>query len=780
MKKFNFIIWTIYVITFCFSLFLCSSVYSQVINTAFERITTKDGLPQSTVNYIIQDKKGFMWFATFGGICRYDGYTFKVYSHIADDKTSLSNNGIIYFFEDRDGYIWIANNANEGLDKFDPVNESFTNYKNDPKDSTSISSDEVYSVYQDRSGNIWVFTANALNLVVNKKIGNKTVIRFKRFYNTSNTIPFNMGYEDSSGKLLLFADHLYYFNRGNNEILKTDVMLAQSTIKSIGKDREGNLWLGTSLNGMIKLIYNKKTGGYKRADLGKVNVTPNNRNYILIDNQDNIWIATESKGLFQYIEKEGRLINIVNNKIDLNSISDNTIYSLYIDRSGVFWIGTFSQGLCKYNLFEKPFYHFKSIPGDDNTLSGNVISSIHSTIPGELWVGVDLDGGINRFVFRDNKEPEVFHYMHDPKNGNSIGGNSILCLVQRKNGEVWAGSAGGSVSKIIPEKYGSNKKPVITRYSFYRWTFSIFEDRQGTIWGGTWDGGLWRYHEKTDLVTFFQNDPDNPSSLCDNIIWAITEDNSENIWIGGHGEGLSILPAKEKNKPNPEFINFKHEEENIQSLSNNTIHVFCQDHTGTMWIGTASGLNKVIRRDNNFSDIDTDHELKFFSYHINDGLPSDNILGIVQDNNGNLWLSTSNGISKFNLSENSFTNYYESDGLQSNEFWHNAYFKDQSGKLYLGGNNGFNAFYPDSIKPNPFPPRVVFTDFRLFYKSVKIGEKINDDIILSKSINETSEIVLSHRNNIFSIEFAALQYAHPDKNKYAYKMEGFNKEWVET
>ena len=296
---------------------------------------------------------------------------------------------------------------------------------------------------------------------------------------------------------------------------------------------------------------------------------------------------------------------------------------------------------------------------------------------------------------------------------------------------------------------------------------------------GAWGSGLTRYHHAAPAV-YLINDPDNPNSLCDNIIWAITEDHAGNIWIGGHGEGLSILPAKEKYKPNPRFTNFKHEEGNIASLSNNTINAFCQDHSRTMWIGTNSGLNKVTRKDRDFSNLDMDSELKFSSYHIKDGLPSEGIVGIVEDQNGNLWLSTTNGISRFNISDNSFTNYNENDGLQSNEFWHNAYFKDQNGRIYFGGNHGFNAFYPDSIKPNPFPPQIAFTDLKLFYKSVNIGEKTNNNIILSKSINETSEIVLSHRNNIFSIEFAALQYAQPDKNKYAYKMEGFDKEWVET
>jgi len=776
IKQINHLIEIIFIVTVYSSCFLSGTIYSSTTAATFERITRKEGLSQTTVNYIIQDRKGFMWFATFDGINKYDGYTFKTYRSIENDTTSLSNNGSIFLYEDNDGYIWVVNNGNTGLDKFDPETEKFTRYTHNPEDSTSISSNFIYSVNQDRSGNIWICTDNALNLVVNKKIDNKIVTHFKRFYNTTNTINFVMTYEDSNGKLLLFADSLYYFDRKSNKILNTKVVLAQSETRSVSKDKESNLLLSLQ-NGIIKLIYNKRTDSYEKADLGKVNVTPNNRNYIVIDNKDRIWIGTESKGLFQYIEKQDRLINFVNNEKDLNSISDNTIHSLYIDRSGILWIGTFSQGLCKYDLYKKQFHHFKSIPGDNNTLSGNTISSIHTTKPGELWVGNDLDGGINRFIFHDNKEPEVLYYKHDPENSNSIAGNSILCLVQKKNGEVWAGSTGGSVSKIIPEKYGSNKQPIIKRYLQYSWTFSIYEDSEGTIWGGTWEYGLWKYKDKTDTFVYFRNDPNNPSSLCDNIIWAIAEDNTGNLWIGGHGKGLSILPAKEKNKSNPEFINFKHEEGNLQSLSNNTINAFFQDHTGTMWIGTAGGLNKVVKKHNDLTNHD---KSAFISYHTKDGLPSEGIIGIVEDNNGNLWLSTSNGVSKFNVSECSFTNYTESDGLQSDEFWHNAYFKDKNGRIYFGGQNGFNAFYPDSIKANPFLPNVVITDIKLFNKSVEIGKEINGDVIISKSISETSQIVLSHKNNILSLEFVAMHYTQPDENRYAYKMEGFDKAWIGT
>ncbi len=774
MKKANSFSGLSSIISVFFPLFILNASYSQVNNDIFERITTKDGLPQSTINCVIQDRKGFMWFATNGGISKYDGYTFKTYSNIVGNKNSLSNNETTFLFEDSDGYIWIINGFNNGLDKFDPIQESFTNYKNDPNDSTSISSNIVFSAMQDRSGNVWICTDNALNLVVNEKTGDKTVVKFKRF-NKVSSANILRAYEDKYGRLLLFADYLYYLDRKTNKIHKTIQLPANAYGKlSISEDKSGNLWLGSLANGVVKLVYNKKSHSYESVKLDILDGVTTN--YILVDYKDRVWIGTENKGLFRYVPKENRLLNFSNDKTDATSISDNNVISMCADRSGVLWLGTYTQGLCKYNLYRKEFYHFKSMPGDINSLSDNAISSIHSTVPGELWVGVDFGGGVNRFLFNKNKVQQVIHYKHDPNNQNSIVDDRVLCLVQRKNGDVWVGSP-GFATKIIPEKPGINNHPVITNFNPYSWTFCIYEDTQGILWGGTWGAGLWRYDDNTGNFTFYTNDPYNTLSLCDNVIWSIAEDSSGNIWIGGREKGLSILTASEKNKQSPQFYNFKYNENNPNSLSNNSIQAIFQDHDGTMWIGTASGLNKAIIKDNTFKNMVPTPAINFINFHISDGLPGEFITGILEDEQDNLWISTTNGLSKFNIKNNFFTNYIESDGLQSNEFTHNAYFKDQNGKMFFGGFNGFNAFYPDSVKLNPIVPDVAFTDLKIFNNSVKIGEQIGGDIILSKPINNLSEIILSHRNHVFTLVFAALHYTQTERNQYAYKLEGFDTDW---
>ncbi|MFO7369847.1 MAG: two-component regulator propeller domain-containing protein [Bacteroidales bacterium] len=751
--------------------------FAQLHHSNFEKITIRDGLSQSTVTHILQDKYGFLWFATYDGINRYDGYSFQVFRHVEKDQTSLSHDAIVYMMEDSKGYIWVVNNGNAGMDRFDPETEKFTRFRHNAADSASVSSDFVNRITEDRQGNIWVCTSKGLDLYDVQKTVQGAQGSFRRFGKGIITGNIDMAYENKYGQFLLFSDSLFLFDRNTKTFHKTGVPLEPTSIKSIVEDEYGNLYIGTTGNGIIKLSYNRKTSSYRRSNPGKINVTPKNKNCLLIDKDRCLWIGTEADGLYRYNPENDSLDHYKKDELDLSSISDNTIGSLFVDHSGVLWIGTYSQGLCKYDLFRKEFLHYKSIPNNPNSLSGNVISSIHGIHPDELWVGNDAGGGLNRFIFRDGKEPLVIHYKHDPNDPNTISGNSIISLVQRRNGEVWIGCSGGSVSKIIPEVPLSGRKPVVKRYQHVKWTFAIYEDSDGILWGGTWKAGLWRYDDKTDQFTFFDHVPDNPQSLCDNIIWALGEDKDKNLWIGGHGNGISILTANQKKSNAPKFINLRHHDTDTSSLSHNTVNTFCSTADGTLWIGTAGGLNRLIGKTETIKEISDTGRLRFSHYHKKDGLPSEGIIGILQDHEGNLWMSTAKGISRFNLADSSFLNFDEGDGLQNDEFWHNAYYKNEKGMLFFGGQNGFNAFYPDRIKTNSVIPAVAVTGLKLFTKSVKIGEAVNNQVVLKMPMHLTDQVSLSHKNNIITIEFAALHYTQPAANRYAYYLEGFEKDW---
>jgi len=755
-------------------------IVGQNIQTNVDRIT---GMSQQAGNCIIQDNKGFIWIGTYGGLNKYDGYSFKYYLNEAQDSTSLSYEGIAYLYEDHSGYIWVVNNSSQiGLDRYDPRTDQFTHYTFNENDSSSLSNNQIFHIMEDENNRIWICTNNALNQVIPDKEENLNKIHFQRYYYPSSRTEsdgtgFSMIHVDRNDRLLLISPDLYYFDLNTKEFIDANLEIDISQATSIVSDNRENLWIGTSENGVIRITYDDSVSGYRLTPCPKLNVFQDDYTFLEMDDQNNLWIGSETKGLFRYDPETDFLEDFPSNKTNAHSMSESSVRSLFIDRTGVLWVGTLSQELCKTDLNRKEFIHYKNIPGNTNSLKGNLIADISGINPEELWVGSRKDGGVSRFIFKNSGEPRVIRYQYDPQNENTIGGDHTLSLEQRKNGDVWIGSAGEIITRIIPGDPDKSNTDVIERFYVKGWTFSIFEDGDSILWGGTWNEGLWRLNETDQTFTKFYHNPEDSQSLIDNIIWAIGEDKNKNLWIGTNGQGLSILSADQKQSDKPRFINYQSEIGNLKSINHNTINVFYQDRNGTMWVGTNGGLNRVVEPDGTDQNNHL-HHLEFISYTIQDGLPHNSIVGVLEDEKGNLWISTANGLSMFDFSDSTFVNYYESDGLQGNVFIHNAYFKNSNGRMHFGGSNGFNAFYPKDIRANQFLPQISFTDLKVWNKSVSVGEEVNEDIILPKSINEVEEITLSHENNAFSIEFAALHYAHPEHNKYAYYLERYEDTWV--
>ena len=751
------------------------TIHGQYIKHKFDRITVKDGLGAPTVYHSMQDKNGFMWFATSNGISKFDGYSFTNYIHNPENPNGLSGGTNIFLLEDNEGKIWIVNNASSGLDRYDPVYDNFDNFKNDTNNPGTISSNSIYHLVQDDENNIWVATGNGISLV--KKTDNDS-ISFDSFPNPQNvTNYFSRIHINKDGVMILFSSNVYYFDRETLSYIPSGIYFPTHQIISVTEDKEGNIYLGSTSSGTFMLNYDPDKKTYSLDEENPVNFDPGKRGFVLADDQDNIWVGTSSRGLFKYNTPTNETINFLNDEFDKSSISENTVHSLFIDKTGILWVGTVNQGLCKYDLNRKKFYHYKSLKNDSNSLSDNFINALCSTSNNELWAGMDGEYGINHVLFEGDNSIQVVRYKNDPLNENSIASNRTSCMANRRNGEIWAGGKSTKLTQIIPQTFNTADGYEIIQHSVNGWTFSLFEDSDGILWGGTWGAGLFRFNDSTKRLTYFLNDPDDTNSLCDNVAWSIYEDAQKNLWIGGNSNGLSILPANQKLSDKPEFINFSFEKNNPTSLSSNTISYFLLDSKKNMWIGTNRGLNLVLNSSESIKQIQKNRHLDFKVFNSSDGLADNGIAGIVEDKSNNLWISTNNGISLFNLSDTTFLNYHASDGLQSDEFARNATLINLDGRIFMGGKNGITAFWPQDIKANPYEPNIVLTNFKLFNKTVNVGDEINKDIVLEKSINELSEIVLSHKNNVFTIEFAALHYVEPELNQHIYYLEGFENDW---
>ena len=744
-------------------------------NIRFEHITIKDGLSQNHVTRILKDSKGFMWFCTPNGLNRYDGKSFKVYKHSPDDPNSLSNNYTQTIHEDNNGNLWIGTFGG-GLNKFEKKTERFTHYRHDPEDSNSISSDFILSIYEDKSGFLWIGTNGSGINKFNMK--EESFIHYSNNPEDSNSLSHNVVrafYEDESGNLWIGTDGgglnkfdektekftCYKHDPDNPKSLSHDFVLA------IIEDDDGALWLAT---------YGGALNKFDRTTETFMHFSPNLNDFTIRGFQTLIKSSTEpgiiwisAHGIYKFDIKKEKFTHYKHESYDPTSLSTNKTVSIYEDNSGLLWVGTADKGLNKYNKVQENILHYKNDPTNANSLSSNFVLPIYEDKSGILWIGTD-GGGLNKF---DRKNSVLTHYLHQPDNLNSLGNNTLLSIIEEKPGILWIGTVDG-----LNRFDTKNNKFTIYKHDFNNprslsdnFVGPIYIDRSGNLWIGTQDGGLNKLiiseNDKTSPVFLhYQHDPNDPHSISDNSVLTIYEDNDGFLWIGTMNGGLNKFDKRKE-----KFFHYKHDPNNANSLSNNYVNTIYQDKNGVLWIGTeGGGLNKLVLSDNEESPP------TFIHYQEVDGLSNNIVYGILEDNHHNLWISTRNGLSKFNPDEvddkgvalpTAFKNYYTFDGFQANEFHSLSYFKNRKGEMFFGGINGFNAFYPDSLKENLTIPDVVITDFKVF----------NQDYKLDTSITEINQIVLSYSENFLSFDFAVLDYTAPKKNSYAYKLDGLDNNW---
>jgi signal transduction histidine kinase/ligand-binding sensor domain-containing protein/DNA-binding response OmpR family regulator len=768
------LIWTVSA-----SLLFSLITFGQNENGNFDRITIMDGLSQSSVYCIYQDKKGFIWLGTRDGLNKFDGYSFKSYKNSSDDPNSISNNEVISISEDENGLLWIGTRGG-GLNIFDPLTEKFTCFKEKENDPKGLKSNVVSAICRDSKGNIWIGTLNGFYKAILKRTDDlKIDIEFWNLSEGVNVIiesalAVRNIVESRKGNLMIGSENrLYLYNPGTNRFKMINIPYVHY-FTSFYQQTENILWTGTYEYGLYKVVFEKDEESeiksytnYSSSQTGIYHLNYNRIDALLHDHFNNLWVATRC-GLIKFDLKNNSKTTYVNNRIDDKSISDDRINSLYEDCTGVLWIGTESQGVNKFDLYKKKFKLYRSIPGNSNSLNNNFVSAIHGGQRNIVWVGTD-GGGLDKIDFTNEYNPIIYHYDSKTGGPGSLQSNNIISLYQDHEGTLWVGSTINFIGKLTK---GQN---AFTYYPLQGYIYAVMEDKEGNIWTGNWNYGLNCFNKKSRTFKNYVHDENNRYSLSFNVILSIFQDKDRNIWVGTKGGGLNKLLDPGSDPKDAKFRIYRNEPDNPSSLSHNDVYCLYQDRSGTFWIGTAGGLNKVIYIIKN-----NEPAITFKSYLEKDGLPNGVIYGILEDNSGKLWMSTNNGISKFDPSTGKFVNFDVNDGLQANEFHYNSFSKDSKGRMYFGGINGLNVFSPDSIKNNPFIPKVVFTGFKVMGNQVEIGRKINGRLLLRNAISETNEIELTYRDKEITFEFAALHYAVPKKNKYKYRLLGFNNKWQEV
>ena len=735
-------------------------------NIRFRHITAEDGLSQSTVHALVQDRDGLMWFGTQEGLNRYDGYEFKTFNTDPDASDSRSMPYVRALHEDRNGVLWVG--TDDGLHRFDRETSEFVRYENDPTNPTSLSNNRVRVIYEDRDGSLWLGTeGGGLNHFDRAK---EVFTRFN--HNPSNPTSLS---DDYIRSVVQDRDGALWVGTEGGGLNRMDTVtgrfrhfvhdpqnrrsLGSNRLRVVYQDREGTLWVGTDDAGLDRFDSVTESFHHFRHD-------PRNSRTLASDwvraiHQDSrgtLWVGTDG-GICELRGEDQDFLCHAHDPTDPVSLVENRVTAIYEDRGAVLWVGTYS-GVSRWNIGTGFFGHYKNDGSSPNQVSGNLIQSFAER-PDDRSIWIAAYGfGLNRL---DRKTGRYTHYRSRPHDRNSLTDDRVMSLAVDGEGIVWAGMFDAGLDRLDPRTgdfRNFHHDPADPRSLSRNAVTRIFEDRQGVLWVGTYKGGLNRMDRNAGEFIRYQHDPSNPTSLSNDRVLGIAEGEEGILWIGTEGGGL--------NRFDPErgtFSHYRHDPADPQSLSSDDVFVVHRDRMARLWIGTnGAGLNRwdpAARHS---------HVGRFKRYNTRDGLPSAVIHGILEDDSGNLWISTNRGVSRFSPETEQFKNYDATDGLQSPEFNFGAFFKASDGEMFFGGSNGFNSFYPQLVRENPHAPPVTLTAFLKFNQPVDLGAPTND----------VREISLTHKDSVVAFEFAALDYTAPEKNRYRYKLEGFDQDWIDA
>jgi ligand-binding sensor domain-containing protein/signal transduction histidine kinase/DNA-binding response OmpR family regulator len=736
------------VIFFLFStLFVCQSQ-----SFHFYHLDVENGLSQNSVLCVAQDSRGLMWFGTRFGLNKYDSRKITVYKNRPGDSTSLSNNYILSLLCDSYGTLWVG--TRNGLHRYIAAEDRFERITLDPQAGRAVT-----CLFEDSKKRLWVGTSTLFLLTNRNKPSFLSFATVKNFPSRGVLCM----YEDRSGNIWSGTYHgvAKLTASGNHfdvSVLQHDPAdpngISDNQVSGIVQDTAGYLWMATTNGGLNR--YDTATNRfthYRHSEQLPNSLVNDHVRKLLYHGTDELWIGTQ-EGLCVLNMRTGLFTAYTNDPWNKNSLSQNSVHSLYKDNTGVIWIGTFFGGVNYYAPQSTGFtvYNNSSRP---YTLNNNVISSIVEDDQNNCWIGTE-GGGLN---YLDRTTGKVKYYQHKASDATSIGSNLVKTLYKDRQGNIWAGTHGGGLNLFEP-----------STQHFKRYLYKdndpqtlgseipcLLEDSKGIFWVGTEIYGLKLFRKQHTMLTPYPEGNPIIKAIGNQAILSLLETKERgDVWVGT-ASGLYLVSGNQ-----------------VRLLENTSggypfhVNSVMEDLQGNIWAGTYYHGLIVYNSAGN----------KLRTYTQQHGLPDNNVLGVLQDSNSKaMWISTANGLARIQTAGQRITVYTEADGLAGNVFNNNAYYQSKQGELFFGGYNGLSVFHPANIKENTGVPPVIITDLKLSGKPVAIN---GPDHILSKDISFTPGIRLNHDQNTLTLEFAILNFIKPEKNRYAYKLDGFDKDWNYT
>ncbi len=723
-------------------------VYSQ--HYATEVVKSEQGLSQNSVRSIFQDSRGLMWFGTWDGLNRFNGLSFHIIrSDFWGEPGHLSNHTINVIYEDHHNYLWIG--TDYGLNRLDPKTMAFKAYFHEPGNPESLPSDTIKAIASDRQGNLWIGTQQGLVKLVDETGKFLRVVPGEG--NDARSAQVRTLFSDSRGRLWIgTAKGLFLKEKNNHGIGRitdphsNECPLISPGINVVRQVGSQLIMVGTE-EGISILDFQGACQGH---------ITPQNSKgqlkdpYIMDlcpDQSGKVWIATSGGGISFYYPQTGK-VRSLDQVPGYAAVNEAFVNRIYEDEQGIIWIGYAWKGLAKVVPARKFFNRYSKgeLPGEG--LVGSSVWAVNEVAPNTFYVATDR--GIS--VLESGKG-----IVNNLTTYDGLSTNHIRSLLKCRNDAIWVGTNDRGLIRISREKgdttleFFGNKANGRYKELYNNVITGLLQDGPGYIWAAT-NYGLYRFHpdSMSESFTAFLHEPNNTASISHNMVYSVFEDDRNTIWLGTYN-GLNKY-----NRETGVFTAYKHITGDPNSISTNRIFGISQDESGTLWVGTmGGGLNKM--------DPITE---KFSHYVHTHGLANNVVYNIIPDEMGYLWLSTNRGLSRFSPGNEQFVNFDVNDGIQGYEFNLGAAFKSSDEKIFFGGMNGLNSFYALEVKRNQYIPKLVITNVSVY------NQKLN------KTLEDGDTIILSHKDNFISLEFAALDYTNPVKNQYKYRLKNVSRQWI--
>lgn len=724
-----------------FGIFFCSFVRGQVVN--FTSLTTENGLSNNTVLSIVQDRKGFIWLATGSGLNRYDGQHFKQYFSDKKDPGSLGSNYITALQCDRNGNLWIGTGS--GIQLYNETEDNFCRIQIPSQRSQSRI---ISALYEDNAGNIWIGTFDGLFFINEKNI--KKCVAYPYMNRLAGTNVRSIFQDKSSNLWIGTATGLTKICTVNgrqqfeafHHDAKDPFSIPGNFITSLAETQDGKFLIGTQDNGVCE--YLPENGRFKRLE----GISPDEHiRKIFVRSSDDLWIGTQD-GILNYSLKNKKAVKYTHNILTPNSLSQNSVYSIFQDNCGSLWIGTYYGGINVLNNYDTPFFDFASYFHVSNALFNDVISGMTEDKNGNLWIGTE-GGGLHKVNLQNGTSATFLNNSADPE---SLGSNNVKIVYADDDGNIWIGTHGGGLNLYDPQKNKFDHyflSPDKAESSFIEIS-SIVDDDKGHLWVGT-HSGLYLFNRADKRLT-----PSNISispALEHESIRTLQKDSHGHIWIGAASGTYIYNEASNK----------------YSEITNYVAGSIAESSDGNIWVALSNyGLKVYNYKTKQLQPVATANNFG-----------GKNIVNILIDNKTNtLWLSTDKGIIAYEPADHSYREFTRQDGLINENFNYNSFARLSSGEMLFGGIRGITVFQPDKFEVNKTISPIVFTELKLFDSTIKVGHSKHD--ILHENILNTKELDLKHNQNIFTISYALLNFIRSGKNRYAYKLSGFNQDWIRT